>query len=130
MEYEAEGKVTVSGSSGVTCSAYTYASTGGLSFSGCVDFEITQYIAANFKERDVAYEARLAKKGTLDRLVIKKIIPVLNAYGRYQINYLDTFNAVYLEEELVDHETAIELATAYFELQQARAIEALQNSCG
>lgn len=128
MNYEAEGKITIGGLAEITNSAYTYQSSGSVGISGCADFVVTIYAKAIFKEGDSAYEARLAKKGRVEKLVIKKILAVSNR-GLNQINYIDTLNGVYLEEELVNHGEAIELAIAYYELQQAKAIESLENSC-
>lgn len=109
---------------------YEYVSSGKITISGCAPSENTIYVPVMFKEGELVFEARLARKGRLERLIVKNIIIINNirTSGSYHINYVDTLNEVYLQEELVNHATAIDLATEYYEKQQAYAI-ALQNSC-
>lgn len=132
FNHEGEGKVTIGGSSPVTSSAFVYVASGGLTIGGCSLNNSFITIKAKFKEGDAAYEERLARKGRVEKMIIKKLIVLNNERtgGLYQINYVDTLNAVFIEEELVDHQTAIDLATAYLEQQQQLALELLQNSCG
>ena len=111
---------------------FAHVATGGLNAVGCSITTKTIFLRTKFKEGDVAYEKRLARKGKLEKLVIKKINVVnnLSTGGVYVINYADTFNAVYLEEELVDEATALQLAEDYYQLQADLALEELRKLCG
>ena len=51
---------------------FTYVATGGLNAVGCSITTKTIFIRTKFKEGDVAYEERLARKGKLEKLVIKR----------------------------------------------------------
>lgn len=111
---------------------FTYVATGGLNAVGCSITTKTIFIRTKFKEGDFAYEERLARKGKLERLVIKKINVVnnLSTGGVYVINYKDTLNAIYLEEELIDEASALLLAEDFYQLQADLALEQLKKLCG
>ena len=126
----ATGKITLQGTI-VVKSDRNYVASGGLSLASCVDVSETKFIIVKFEKGAVVYEARLARKGRLEKLVVKNIniINNKNTFGLYAINYVDTLNAVYIEEELVDHATALALAEAYLEAQQASAVQLAKDLC-
>ena len=128
--YVATGKIILGGTI-VVKSDRSYVASGGLDLASCVAVSETKFIIVKFKEGTVVYEARLARKGRLEKLVIKNIniINNKNTFGLYIANYVDTLNAVYIEEELVDHATALALAEAYFEEQAALAVQLAKDLC-
>jgi hypothetical protein len=111
---------------------FTYVATGGLNAVGCSVTNKTIFIRTEFKEGDIAYESRLARKGKLEKMVIKKINVVnnLSTGGLYSINYQDTLNGIYLEKELVDEAAALVLAEDYYQYQADLALEQLRKLCG
>lgn len=60
--------------------------------------------------------------GTLEKVVIKKAIVQTELD-----TYVDTFNRVWLENELVSEETASELAITYWTQQRENALENIRN---
>ena len=69
-----------------------------------------------YPERSVVYAVWKAKKGQLEKIVIKKYDLKVEEQtgGAAVILYTDTLNATWFEGELCSHAEAIELATAYW----------------
>lgn len=65
-----------------------------------------------YQIRDIAYDRISATKGRIEQVVIKKVIinseEYLNGFEEFY-SYVDTFNAVHLEGDLVDYETAAKI---------------------
>lgn len=100
-----------------------YDGSGTLYVGGCVVLEVIKQYAVEFPVGSKVYRKDKAKKGILEAIVIKKINRVIVHGYFYVINYVDTFNGVWIEGELVSHEEAKTLAIAYWEsvIQQAEA---------
>ena len=96
---------------------YNEVGSGGLSASGCVVvFERHVFITA-FGAGDIVYNVAKARRGILEKLVIKLVRPVNSrrAIRRNQVIYQDTFNGLWNEDDLVPYRTALVLAEAYWQ---------------
>jgi hypothetical protein len=90
---------------------------GGVNVAGCgiityIDVHKTLYAA-----RDILFNIYKAKKGVLEKVVIKKV-KIINGkltYGQFEVMYVDTYNALWNEWDLVSHSQAIVLATAHYQ---------------
>lgn len=111
-----------------------YEATGGIVIGGCAAFKVTKRYETKFGVGSRVYIRKKAiNKGKLESVVIKKINRAMPASPTCMgiqrvINYLDTFNRVWLEEELVWQGEAVDLATLYWEAVQANALNVL-NTC-
>lgn len=101
---------------------------GGVELSGCASVFHTETVALKFGSGDTAFLRSQAIKGVLERIAVK-LAGVLttgsHSCGDPLINYLDTLNARYMEDELVTHAEAIALAVAFLESQIA-SLEGLE----
>jgi hypothetical protein len=99
---------------------------GGVELSGCACVFHTETIPLKFGNGDIAFLRSRAVKGVLERVAIQRAgvrTDAGHSCSNPLINYFDTFNARYMEDELVTHAEAIALATTYLENQ----IAALEN---
>jgi len=100
---------------------YSYEGSGIIEISGCSQISIKKNFIIEFPLRTRVWIKDKAKKGILESVVIKRInaIPPEEEWAtlNYQpiINYVDSFNRVWLEDELIIEAEAIDLSTAYFE---------------
>lgn len=98
-----------------------YDATGGITIGGCAAFKVTKRFTTAFAVGSRVYIRKKAlNKGKLESVVIKKINRVMPASPtcmgiQKAVNYLDTFNRVWMEEELVWQADAVILATLYWE---------------
>jgi hypothetical protein len=96
--------------------------SGGLDISGCANAFHVDTIPLTFGVGDIAFLRSQALKGVLERITIKRVgarTDINHNCGDPLINYIDSFNAHYMANELVTHAEAIALATAYLERQIA-----------
>jgi len=108
-----------------------YDATGGLTIGGCSAFKVTFRHAIKFGIGSRVYIKAKAKKGKLESIVLKKVnrvfpdsptcMGILN-----EVNYIDTFNRVWMIDELVWQTEAVDLATLYWEKYMVAA-QALAN---
>jgi hypothetical protein len=94
-----------------------YQSTGGIAIGGSVEIEWFAW-----KLRQTIYRKDKAKKGILEKITIKRrhyndgfweSNTRINHPGVAKIQaYVDTFNTVYLQDELVSYVDAVALATS------------------
>jgi hypothetical protein len=102
-------------------SLYHEASGGVTRIVGCAELGIKQNLIVRFLVGDRAFVRRKARLGTMESVTIKRINGVFPKYEGFNtaiqpdINYVDTFNRVWMEEELASQENAIDLARIYLE---------------
>lgn len=98
---------------------FSYEASGSLSLTKCGTGYIftPEYVrSVVFSVGDQAWLAFKAQKGILESIVIKKIriFPVLyRGLGPSTVIYIDTFNALYNEDDLLSYQDAFTLATNY-----------------
>lgn len=113
---------------------FSYTMTGGIKLSGCsTPIKVSKRYPLKFAIGSKAYRKDKARnKGKLEAVVIKKANRVVSSPfvkgAYYEINYVDTFNRVWLENELVWQSEAISLATAYWERIASIAQNDIENS--
>lgn len=100
---------------------FSYEGSGGVRVVGCAGFEGVKNFLTRFLPRQRAWIARKARLGVIESVVIKKINTLLpeeaiSEWGSEpEVTYVDMFNRVWLEDELVNEETAVDRARIYWE---------------
>lgn len=98
---------------------YTYTGSGFIVVGGCTSVNLYVNLTYRFKAGDTCFLKFRAKKGKLEKVVIKEVHVVSNdyTYGAVVFMYKDTFNAIYSEDDLVTEKEAILIAKQYYEYQ-------------
>lgn len=99
--------------------------SGGCSIRGCAIITYIKTYTTKFAAGDIVFNVDKARKGVLEKVVIKKV-RVINANktgGAFEVMYVDTYNALWNEWDLVSHREALELAQEYYEFLLAEAAE-------
>lgn len=102
-------------------SYYYQGSSGGVRVVGCAKVAIQQKLIVRFLIGERAYVKHKAKLGVIESILIKRINGVFPKYEGFNtaiqpdVNYVDTFNRVWIEDELISQERAIDLARVYLE---------------
>ncbi|MCK9458226.1 MAG: hypothetical protein M0R80_01065 [Proteobacteria bacterium] len=98
-----------------------YTATGKITIKGCaLPIKVTEYYTFPFGIGSVLYVIAKARKGVLEKVVIKKV-NLTGFDGKAPVyNYVDTTNRVWFERELTWQSTAIELATNFIETEIAQ----------
>jgi len=107
-----------------------FIASGGVLLGGCSSFEIVKQFVVKFGTGSIAYIKHKADAGILEAVVIKKINRVGKPQGDFIINYVDTFNAVWLEGELLYQSEAVAASIVYWNGILAGAKTDLQITCG
>lgn len=100
-------------------SVTNYTGSGTIFLSSCTPINFRRNWPYRFAIGDTCFLKFRAIKGKLEKIVIKEIRVVANDYtnGIVKIMYLDTFNALYGELDLITEKEAILLAKQYYEYQ-------------
>ncbi len=90
---------------------------GGVVIAGCTLYTFLDRVRTLYGPGDILYNIDKAKKGVLERVVIKRqrVLRSRTTEGQFQVLYIDTLNALWNEWDLVSHAVASDLAIAYFE---------------
>jgi hypothetical protein len=97
---------------------FVYTMSGGISTAGCASpvIVVEKYPHSYGVGSTVFIKKKAQNKGILEAVVLKKVHRVLASTGiKYVFNYVDTFNRVWLGEELVWQPEAVSLAEAYWQ---------------
>lgn len=84
-----------------------YEGIGKIELFGCAVFELDYYADNLYSIRDLLYIKPKALLGILEKIVIKNIL--INGEYPYFITYIDTFNSLWNENELIYLENAQDL---------------------
>jgi hypothetical protein len=83
---------------------------------GGADVVVTKRWPVRFGVGTSPYVIAAARRGKLERVTIKKIIRTRASNGLYPVfNYMDSFNELWLDNELCWQSDAVLLATQYWE---------------
>ena len=85
--------------------------SGGVIVSGCAGFGLSINYSNAFQAGDRAWIRNKAKSGTVESVVVKKVY--VFETEDHGFTYEDTFNRVWLEEELTSRANAESLADSY-----------------
>jgi hypothetical protein len=105
---------------------YNYTGSGFVVIGGCTAINLYVNLTYRFKVGDTCFLRFRAMKGKLEKIVIKEVRVVSNdyTYGAVKFMYIDTFNAIYGEEDLMTEKEAILLAKQYYQYQILLNIDA------
>lgn len=103
-----------------------YTGSGTVFLSSCIAINFNRNWLYKWKVGDACFLRFRAIKGKLEKIVIKQVRIVSNDYinGLVKFMYLDTFNALYGEEDLLTEKEAVLLAKQYYQYQLLLNIEA------
>ena len=112
----------------------TYESQGKIKVLGCAGFDLKKKSAALFSIGSKVFIKNKAKLGRLEFVVIKRIKEAMfenvSKYGVLpNIIYTDTFNRIWVEDELVSQVEAINLAQNYLTNFEKQSREWHKNNC-
>jgi hypothetical protein len=104
---------------------YCFQVKGSIGTTGCTSICKAKYILYKFLEGSVVYICEEAQKGILETITIKKVL--LNG-PRHKVIYVDTYNAIWEENELCDEAVAVAAAEDYL-IRRLALIDAALNKC-
>jgi hypothetical protein len=111
---------------------YNEIGSGGVKLRGCAKYSENHIYTTIFGVGDILYNIDKARRGVLEKVVIKQIIPINTrfTYGQFKVLYKDTLNALWNERDLVTLGQAQTIAVAYYGqlLEDLQELEA-QNNC-
>lgn len=111
---------------------YFEVGTGGFEIRGYADVE-AEYIVnlpqPFFQSGDIAFVYKSALKGQIEKVAIKQVVvDVINRHHQeHRIQYKDQWNRVYGSNDLINHSTALNLVTAYFQRKLSQAQSGLNS---
>lgn len=96
---------------------YNEIGTGGATLTSCAWIKFLDQLKTTWGAGDIVYNVNKAKRGVLEKIVVKKQIITRNirTHGQYSVLYTDTLNALWNEWDLVTFEEAQLLAVTYLE---------------
>ena len=96
---------------------FTYEATGGIEVFGCPAYSMAITYHPIFQIGDILYSKKKAMHGVYEKIAVKKIL-----FPAYL--YVDTFNALWNQRELVTYEVATALIEQYITIRNAQATRA------
>jgi hypothetical protein len=99
---------------------FYYTGSGNLSLNGCSYYYLVKYLQYQWKPGDVLFSLPNAKKGKMEKVVIKLVRVIskrADLYGAYKFLYQDTFNALWSEDELISEADALLEVQDYYATQ-------------
>lgn len=110
--------------------AFLHEGAGRIRVVGCAGVELSKNYLVLFRERQRAWVKKKARMGVIESVVIKKVNTLrpegmVSEWGSEpEVTYTDTFNRVWIEEELTTEENAVDLSRIYWEnvAQHARRV--------
>ena len=93
---------------------FTYEATGGIEIFGCSTYNAEITYHPIFQIGDILYSKEKAMHGIYEEIAVKKIL-----FPTYL--YVDTFNALWNQRELVTYEVATALIEQYILIRNAKA---------
>ena len=98
---------------------FTHEAEGIIRIAGCAALKAKQNFIVLFLVGSKAYIKKMAIKGKMQFVVVKKINRLmpesLSRYGiQPEVMYIDTFNRIWAEDELTTEENAVDFATAHW----------------
>jgi hypothetical protein len=109
---------------------FSYTGGGTVYFCGCFRYRKFENIKHKYSVGDILFYLPKAQKGKLEKIVIKKVQMVRSqgTFGKPKFLYIDTYNSIYNERDLVWEGEALVTARNYYEIQAAWAKIAI-NPC-
>jgi hypothetical protein len=100
---------------------YAEVGSGGITIRGCAATECLRRVVTQFNEGDVLFNVAKARRGILEKVVIKRVRRVTSSGSGAQrvALYEDTLNGLWNEYDLVVYEQAVELIQNYLNALEA-----------
>ena len=94
---------------------YEEIGSGGCYAGGCAAIKHTKYVLIPFGVRDIVCVRRSAMRGIIEKVCIKRVNIEKDTTTNILlgINYTDTQNRIWMEDELIAYSTAEEIAVAH-----------------
>lgn len=113
---------------------FTYEASGKFCMSSWVSYRVKKFYRTKYAERDIVFVRKSAIRGVLERVAIKRVEFVTgnSTGGQMFYLYVDTDNAYWREDMLVEQADAVALAQEHYLHMIHDAQEALKdngNSC-
>lgn len=111
--------------------AFNHDSSGSLRLRSCTTARLRKFITTRWKAGDTLWVRAKAVKGLLRTVSIKRvrIASTVKTGSAVLPLYIDSYNGLWNETDLIDRDTAVALATAYYERQLAEADAAMRAAC-
>jgi hypothetical protein len=98
---------------------FNHEATGHIRIAGCAGLGLYKNYTVLFVVGSRVYVKRKARIGVMEPVVLKKINRIMPKNSHYrgiqaEINYVDTFNRVWMEDELLSEENAVDIASIYW----------------
>ncbi len=95
---------------------YDEVGSGGSTAAGCIVVGMLHPSVTTFGIGDTVYNVQKARRGVLEKVMIKSIRAVTSrrTRGVNRVLYVDTFNGLWNERDLVPFGTAMALAEVYY----------------
>lgn len=112
---------------------YVFTASGSVRVGGCAGYAEAHYYRYAYAVGSIVYFRQKAAKGVFERVVVKEVrFPKnydptrtrLGRHGNLSPLYVDTFNGLFNEEDLISYDDAAELVAAY----NARVREEAENN--
>ena len=96
---------------------YDEMGSGGVSLRGCGPVTLLHSLVTSFSAGDILFNIKKARRGVLEKVVVKTTRVVANrrTFGAKRVLYTDTLNGLWNEDELVPYQQAVALAEAYYQ---------------
>jgi hypothetical protein len=95
---------------------YDEMASGGAVITGCALLKFYDIIVTQYGTGDILYNLKKAKHGTLEKIVIKypRLANLKKSQNQITIIYVDTFNGLWNENELIPLSQAVQYAEDYW----------------
>ena len=101
---------------------FTYEATGGIQIFGCSAYKLIHFRYYQYRIGSLLFSKQKARRGIYEKIAVKDV-KFPNAYVNL---YVDTFNGLWTEDELVSYENAVILVEQYIDRRNAWFEEAIR----
>lgn len=101
---------------------FTYEASGGIQVFGCASYKLVWFRRYRYRIGSIVFDKHKALKGIYEKVAIKDV----RFPNPYVDLYVDTFNGLWNENELVSYETATEIIEEYILIRNAQLEEAVR----
>lgn len=110
---------------------YNETMSGGAVVNSCASIFTSHIYTTLYGIGDALYSAPKARRGVLEKIVIKQIVPIKASLvgGMFVVMYKDTFNGLWNEDELITLDDAKALAIAYYNFLLAQIQDIERRRC-
>jgi len=101
---------------------FVYEATGGIKLFGCSSYSLGILRYFKYRIGSILFSKQKAMRGIYEKIAIKKVL-----FPTEYVNlYMDTFNGLWNEDEIVSYETAVSLVEHYVLIRNAQYEDAVR----